>query len=162
MLPRSRSSGQVTDNQERLAIFDRRNGRTTRGLVGTGSRQPRAPARTAANTDAPSCMDNTNTAMCGLVATIRRVVSIPRAQAGRGPRTGGQQALLRTIARHPALVFMVIGLGAGFLTAAIRHTAEADVLPFGLPLHGSLRGLFGAGFGAFLVTGALRGARRRC
>ena len=66
-------------------------------------------------------------------------------------------ALLRVVARHPVLMFMVIGLGAGFLTAAIRPIADADVLPFDLPLHGFLGGVLGVGFGAFLVTGALRG-----
>jgi hypothetical protein len=49
-------------------------------------------------------------------------------------------ALLRVVARHPVLVFMVIGLGAGFLTAAIKPIADADVLPFDLPLHGFLGG----------------------
>jgi hypothetical protein len=33
-------------------------------------------------------------------------------------------ALLRIIARHRVLAFMVIGLGAGFLTAAIRPIAD--------------------------------------
>jgi hypothetical protein len=66
-------------------------------------------------------------------------------------------AILRMIARHPVVVFMVIGLGAGFLTAAIRPIAEADVLPFGLPLHGFLQGIIGVGFAAFLVTAALAG-----
>jgi hypothetical protein len=36
-------------------------------------------------------------------------------------------AVLRITARHPVLVFMVIGLVAGFLTAAIRPIADADV-----------------------------------
>ncbi len=66
-------------------------------------------------------------------------------------------AVLRIVARHPVLVFMVIGLAAGFLTAATRPIAEADVLPFDLPLHGFLGGLLGVGLGAFLVTGALAG-----
>jgi membrane protease YdiL (CAAX protease family) len=66
-------------------------------------------------------------------------------------------ALLRVIARHPVLVFMVIGLGAGFLTAAIRPIADADVLPFDLPLHGFLGGVLGVGLGAFVVTEALQG-----
>jgi membrane protease YdiL (CAAX protease family) len=66
-------------------------------------------------------------------------------------------ALLRITARHPVLMFMVIGLAAGFLTAAIRPIADADVLPFDLPLHGFLGGLLGVGLGAFLVTGALSG-----
>ena len=35
-------------------------------------------------------------------------------------------------------ILIMIGLGAGFLTAAIRPIAEAEVLPYGLPLHGFL------------------------
>jgi hypothetical protein len=66
-------------------------------------------------------------------------------------------ALLRVVARHPVLVFMVIGLGAGFLTAAIRPIADADVLPFDLPLHGFLGGRSASGLGAFLITRALSG-----
>jgi hypothetical protein len=66
-------------------------------------------------------------------------------------------ALLRIIARHPVLAFMVIGVGAGLLTAAIRPIAEAEVLPHGLPLHRFLGGALGVGLGAFVVTGALAG-----
>jgi membrane protease YdiL (CAAX protease family) len=66
-------------------------------------------------------------------------------------------ALLCTIARHPVLAFMVLGLGAGFLTAAIRPIAEADVLPYGLPLYGFLGTVLGVGLGAFVVTAALAG-----
>jgi CAAX protease family protein len=66
-------------------------------------------------------------------------------------------ALLRIIARYPVLAFMVIGLGAGFLTAEIRPIADAEVLPFGLPLHGFLGSLLGVGLAAFVVTGALAG-----
>jgi uncharacterized protein len=66
-------------------------------------------------------------------------------------------ALLPVIARHPVVAFMVIGLGAGFLTAAIRPIADAEVLPFDLPLHGFLASLLGVGLGAFLVTAALAG-----
>jgi hypothetical protein len=78
-------------------------------------------------------------------------------------------ALLRIIARHPVLAFMVIGLGAGFLTAAIRPIADAEVLPFDLQLHGFLGSLLGVGLAAFVVTAALAGregvvnlARRSC
>jgi len=67
-------------------------------------------------------------------------------------------AVLRITARHPVLAFMAIGLGAGFLTAAIRPIAEADVLPYGLPLHGFLGGVLGVGLGAFVVTAALAGS----
>jgi hypothetical protein len=65
-------------------------------------------------------------------------------------------AVLRIIARRPVLAFMVIGLGGYFLTVAIRPIADADVLPYGLPLHGFLGGLLGVGLGAFLVTGGWR------
>ena len=65
-------------------------------------------------------------------------------------------ALLRIIARYPVLAFMVIGLGAYFLTAAIPPIVNAQVLPFDLP-HGVLGGLLGVGIGAFVVTGALAG-----
>jgi hypothetical protein len=50
-------------------------------------------------------------------------------------------ALLRIIARRPVLAFMVIGLGAYFLTVAIPPIVNAQVLPFDLPLHGVLEGL---------------------
>ena len=66
-------------------------------------------------------------------------------------------ALLRIIARHPVAAFMVIGLGAYFLTVAIRPIVNAQVLPFALPLHGVLGGVLGVGVGAFVVTGALAG-----
>ena len=49
-------------------------------------------------------------------------------------------ALLRIVARRPVTSFMVIGLGAGFLTAAIRPIADAEILPFDMPLHGLLGG----------------------
>jgi hypothetical protein len=66
-------------------------------------------------------------------------------------------ALLRIIARRPVVAFMVIGLGAYFLTVAIPPIVNAQVLPFALPLHGVLGGVLGVGVGAFVVTGALAG-----
>jgi membrane protease YdiL (CAAX protease family) len=66
-------------------------------------------------------------------------------------------APLLAVARHPVVAFMVIGLGAGFLSAAIRPIADAEVLPLDLPLHGFLAGALGVGLGAFVVTGALSG-----
>jgi membrane protease YdiL (CAAX protease family) len=65
--------------------------------------------------------------------------------------------LLRSIAQHPVVAFMGISLAAGFLTAAIRPISDAEVLPYGLPLHGLVGGLLGVGLGAFLVTAALNG-----
>jgi membrane protease YdiL (CAAX protease family) len=66
-------------------------------------------------------------------------------------------ALLRMIRRHPVMAFMVINLGTYFLVAAIRPITDADVLPFGLPLHGIVGGTLGVGIAAFVVTGALAG-----
>jgi hypothetical protein len=65
--------------------------------------------------------------------------------------------MTRIVARHPVLAFMIISLGVGFLTAGVRPIAEADVLPFSMPLHGFLAGLIGVGLAAFLVTAALAG-----
>src|SRR5687767_10682479 len=63
---------------------------------------------------------------------------------------------VRGVARHPVLAFMLISLGVGFVTAAIRPMVDSDILPFGLPLHGVVMSL-GAGLAAFLVTSALSG-----
>jgi membrane protease YdiL (CAAX protease family) len=63
---------------------------------------------------------------------------------------------LRGIARHPVVVFMLISVGAYFVTAAIPPIVDAEILPFGLPLHGVV-GVLGVGFAAFLVTAALAG-----
>src|SRR4029453_8400089 len=52
---------------------------------------------------------------------------------------------------------MMIALGAGFLTAAIRPVADAEALPLHLPLHGFLAALVRVGLGAFVVTAALSG-----
>jgi uncharacterized protein len=66
-------------------------------------------------------------------------------------------ALVQAVARHPVVAFMMIALGAGFLTAAIRPVADAEALPLDLPLHGFLASLLGVGLGAFVVTAALSG-----
>jgi uncharacterized protein len=66
-------------------------------------------------------------------------------------------ALHRIIARHPVVSFMVLGLGAGFLTVAILPIVETKILPFGLPMHGFLGAVLGVGIAAFLVTAALAG-----
>jgi uncharacterized protein len=59
------------------------------------------------------------------------------------------------IARHPVLVFMLISLTIGFVTA-VPPIVDSEILPYGLPLHGVFLSL-GAGFAAFLVTAALSG-----
>jgi hypothetical protein len=53
--------------------------------------------------------------------------------------------MLRFIARRPVLAFMIIGLGAGFLTAAIPPIVNSEILPFELPLDGVLGGVLGVG-----------------
>src|SRR5687767_5430881 len=63
---------------------------------------------------------------------------------------------VRGVARHPVLAFMLISLGVGFVTAAIRPMVDSAILPFGLPLHGVFMSL-GAGLAAFLVTTVLSG-----
>jgi uncharacterized protein len=63
----------------------------------------------------------------------------------------------RGVVRHPVVTFMLISLGAYFLTAAIPPIVNSEVLPFGLPLHGVVGGVLGVGLAAFLVTAALSG-----
>ena len=63
----------------------------------------------------------------------------------------------RSVIRHPVVTFMLISLGAYFVTAAIPPIANSEVLPFGLPLHGVVGGVLGVGLAAFLVTAALSG-----
>ena len=66
-------------------------------------------------------------------------------------------SVLRLVARHPVVVFMVIGLVPAFAVGVIPPIVDAQVLPFDLPLHGVVWGVLGVGLGAFLVTYALAG-----
>jgi hypothetical protein len=65
-------------------------------------------------------------------------------------------ALIRMIARHPVLAFMVIGLGAYFLTVRFR-----DLQCRGLAVRSATARILGGaarvGLGALLVTRALAG-----
>src|SRR5215213_9553845 len=63
----------------------------------------------------------------------------------------------RGVVRHPVLTFMLVSLGAYFVTVAIPPIVNSEILPFGLPLHGVVGGALGVGFAAFLVTAALSG-----
>ena len=63
----------------------------------------------------------------------------------------------RGVVRNPVVTFMLISLGAYFVTAAIPPIVNSEVLPFGLPLHGVVGGVLGVGLAAFLVTAALSG-----
>ena len=66
-------------------------------------------------------------------------------------------SVLRVVARHPVVAFMVIGLGAAFLVVVIPPIVDAQILPFDLPLYGVVGGVLGVGVGAFFVTHALSG-----
>ena len=63
----------------------------------------------------------------------------------------------RGVVRRPVVTFMLISLGAYFVTAAIPPIVNSEVLPFGLPLHGVVGGVLGVGLAGFLVTAALSG-----
>jgi uncharacterized protein len=63
----------------------------------------------------------------------------------------------RLVARHPVVTFMLISLGASAVVGVIPPIAEAEILPFDLPLHAVVGGVLGVGLGAFLVTAALAG-----
>ena len=67
-------------------------------------------------------------------------------------------SVLRVAPRHPVVAFMVIGLGAAFLAGVIPPIADAQILPFDLPLHGVVGGVLGVGVGAFFVTYAVSGS----
>jgi uncharacterized protein len=66
-------------------------------------------------------------------------------------------SVLRLVARHPVVAFMVIGLVPAFAVGVTPPIVDAQVLPFDLPLHGVVWGVLGVGLGAFLVTYALAG-----
>jgi uncharacterized protein len=67
-------------------------------------------------------------------------------------------SVLRPVARHPVVTFMVIGLGAAFLVVVIPPIVDAQILPFDLPLYGVVGGVLGVGVGAFFVTYAVSGS----
>ena len=66
-------------------------------------------------------------------------------------------SVLRVVARHPVVAFMVIGLVPAFVVGVIRPIVDAQILPFDMPLHGVVWGFLGVGVGAFFVTYALSG-----
>jgi uncharacterized protein len=66
-------------------------------------------------------------------------------------------SVLRVVARHPVVAFMVIGLVPAFAVGVIRPIVDAQILPFDLPLYGVVSGVVGVGLGAFFVSYALSG-----
>src|SRR3954449_3993630 len=65
--------------------------------------------------------------------------------------------VLRAVARHPVVAFMVIGLGVAFLASVIPPMVDAQILPFDLPLYAVVGTVLGIGLGAFFVTYASSG-----
>jgi membrane protease YdiL (CAAX protease family) len=66
-------------------------------------------------------------------------------------------SLLRGVARHPVVAFMVIGLVTGFAVGVIPPILDSEILPLDLPLHGLISSVLGLGVAAFVVTYALSG-----
>ena len=55
-------------------------------------------------------------------------------------------SVLRPVARHAVVAFMVIGLAAAFLAAGVvPPIVDAQVLPFDLSLYGMVGGFLGVG-----------------
>jgi CAAX protease family protein len=61
------------------------------------------------------------------------------------------------IARHPVAAFLLIGIGALLVTAAIPPLTATDIPPFDSPLFGVVGGILGVGLGAFVVTAVTAG-----
>jgi membrane protease YdiL (CAAX protease family) len=66
-------------------------------------------------------------------------------------------SLLRGVARHPVVAFMVIGLATGFAVGVIPPIVDSGILPLDLPLHGLISSVLGVALAAFVVTYALSG-----
>lgn len=63
----------------------------------------------------------------------------------------------RAVASHPVAAFLIIGNGVSLASALTPPLVEAEVLPFGLPLFGSLGTILGVGLAAAVVTAATGG-----
>jgi membrane protease YdiL (CAAX protease family) len=61
------------------------------------------------------------------------------------------------VARHPVTAFLIIGNGVYLAAALTPALVESEILPFDLPLWGSLGGILGVGLAAFLVSAATEG-----
>jgi membrane protease YdiL (CAAX protease family) len=66
-------------------------------------------------------------------------------------------ATRRAMAHHPIAAFLIIGNAVFVAASLIPPFVNAKVLPFDLPLWGSLSSILGVGLAAFLVTAATAG-----
>jgi membrane protease YdiL (CAAX protease family) len=81
----------------------------------------------------------------------QRLVESPAVQAGPGP------SVRQLVARHPVAAFLCICYAVNWATAVPWFRARTDVLPFDLPMWGSLGTFFGVALAAVLVVAASDG-----
>ena len=81
----------------------------------------------------------------------QRLIEPTTVQAGPGP------SVRRLVARHPVAAFLGICYAVTWATAVPWFRARTDVLPFDLPMWGSLGTIFGVALAAVLVVAASDG-----
>jgi uncharacterized protein len=81
----------------------------------------------------------------------QRLVESPAVQAGPGP------SVRQLVARHPVAAFLCICYAVNWATAVPWFRARTDVLPFDLPMWGSLGTFFGVALAAVVVVAASDG-----
>jgi len=81
----------------------------------------------------------------------QRLIEPPTVQAGPRP------SVRRLVARHPVAAFLCICYAVTWATAVPWFRARTDILPFDLPMWGSLGTIFGVALAAVLVVAASDG-----
>ena len=81
----------------------------------------------------------------------QRLIEPTTVQAGPGP------SVRHLVARHPVAAFLCICYAVTWATAAPWFRARTDILPFDLPMWGSLGTIFGVALAAVLVVAASDG-----
>jgi uncharacterized protein len=81
----------------------------------------------------------------------QRLAEPTTVQAGLGP------SVRQLVARHPVAAFLCISFAVGWATAVPWFRTATDVLPYDLPMWGSLGTIFGVALAAVLVVAASDG-----
>jgi membrane protease YdiL (CAAX protease family) len=81
----------------------------------------------------------------------QRLIELPTTRAGPGP------SVRQLVARHPVAAFLCICYAVNWATAVPWFRTRTDVLPFDLPMWGSLGTFFGVALAAVLVVAATDG-----
>ena len=81
----------------------------------------------------------------------QRLIEPPTVQAGPRP------SVRHLVARHPVAAFLCICYAVTWATAVPWFRARTDILPFDLPMWGSLGAIFGVALAAVLVVAASDG-----